>query len=151
MGKPKNGVLLPVAPNLSEVPSGYIDMRNAIIDKIQKNRLRFAIQVNSGMIELYWEIGNEILNRQKNEGWGAKVIDRLSKDLKDAYPELSGLSPRNLKYMRKFAEHWSDITIVQQVVAQLPWQYIISLYLTFPIVNALLSQFSLTHYQLRLK
>jgi len=122
MGKPKDGVLLPVAPNLSEVPSGYIDMRNAIIDKIQKNRLRFAIQVNSGMIELYWEIGNEILNRQKNEGWGAKVIDRLSKDLKDAYPELSGFSPRNLKYMRKFAEHWSDVSIVQQVVAQLPWR-----------------------------
>jgi predicted nuclease of restriction endonuclease-like (RecB) superfamily len=122
MGKPKDGVLLPVAPSLSEVPSGYIDMRNAIIVKIQKNRLRFAIQVNSGMIELYWEIGNEILNRQKNEGWGAKVIDRLSKDLKDAYPELSGFSPRNLKYMRKFAEYWSDVQIVQQVVAQLPWR-----------------------------
>jgi predicted nuclease of restriction endonuclease-like (RecB) superfamily len=122
MGKLKDGVLLPVAPSLSEVPSGYIDMRNAIIAKIHKNRLRFVIQVNSGMIELYWEIGNEILNRQKNEGWGAKVIDRLSKDLKDAYPELSGFSPRNLKYMRKFAEYWSDILIVQQVVAQLPWR-----------------------------
>jgi len=122
MGKPKDGVLLPVAPSLSEVPNGYIDMRNTIIEKIQKNRLRFAIQVNSGMIELYWEIGNEILKRQKNEGWGAKVIDRLSKDLKDAYPELSGFSPRNLKYMRKFAEYWPDVPIVQQVVAQLPWR-----------------------------
>jgi len=122
MGNPRDGVLLPVAPGLSEVPSGYIDMRNAIIAKIQKNRLHFVIQVNSGMIELYWEIGNEILTRQKNEGWGAKVIDRLSKDLKDAYPELNGFSPRNLKYMRKFAEYWSDVSIVQQVVAQLPWR-----------------------------
>jgi len=124
MGKPKNSVLLPVAPGLAEVPGGYIDMRNAIIAKIQESRLRFAIQVNSGMIELYWEIGNEILNRQKNEGWGTKVIDRLSKDLKDTYPELNGFSPRNLKYMRKFAEHWPDVQIVQQVVAQVPWHYI---------------------------
>jgi len=122
MGKPKDGVLLPIAPSIADVPNGYIDMRNAIIAKIQENRLRFVIQVNSGMIELYWEIGNEILSRQKNEGWGTKVIDRLSKDLKDAYPELSGFSPRNLKYMRKFAEHWSDISIVQQVVAQIPWR-----------------------------
>jgi predicted nuclease of restriction endonuclease-like (RecB) superfamily len=122
IGKLKDGVLLPVAPSLSEVPSGYIDMRNAIIDKIQKNRLRFAIQVNSGMIELYWEIGNEILNRQKNEGWGAKVIDRLSKDLKESFPEMNGFSPRNLGNMKKFAESWPNILILQQVVAKLPWR-----------------------------
>ena len=122
MSKPKKGVLIPVAPGLAEVPNGYIDMRDAIIAKIRESRFRFAIQVNSGMIELYWNIGTEILHRQKNEGWGAKVIDRLSKDLKDAYPELSGFSPRNLKYMRKFAEYWSDLSIVQQVVAQIPWR-----------------------------
>jgi len=61
------------------------------------------VQVNAGMIELYWSIGNEILSRQKKEGWGAKVIDRLSADLKEAYPEMAGFSARNLKYMRKFA------------------------------------------------
>ncbi|MDR2650515.1 MAG: DUF1016 N-terminal domain-containing protein [Clostridiales bacterium] len=76
----------------------------------------------TGMIELYWNVGNEILRRQQNEGWGAKVIDRLSIDLKDAYPELSGFSARNLKYIRKFAEYWSEASIVQQVVAQIPWR-----------------------------
>jgi hypothetical protein len=55
---------------------------------------------------LYWRIGHEILMRQARESWGAKVIDRLSADLKTAFPEMKGFSPRNLKYMRAFAEDW---------------------------------------------
>jgi predicted nuclease of restriction endonuclease-like (RecB) superfamily len=74
------------------------------------------------MIMLYWDIGRMILDRQKNEGWGAKVIDRLSFDLREAYPDMSGLSPRNLKYMRAFAAAWPDAEIVQRVVAQIPWR-----------------------------
>jgi len=70
---------------------------------------------------LYWRIGRDILVRQKKEGWGARVIDRLSADLRAAFPEMQGFSPRNLKYMRAFAEAWSDEQIVQQAVAQLPW------------------------------
>jgi predicted nuclease of restriction endonuclease-like (RecB) superfamily len=70
---------------------------------------------------LYWQIGREILVRQQQEGWGAKTIDRLAKDLKQEFPEMKGFSPRNLKYMRAFAEAWSDEVIVQQVVAQIPW------------------------------
>ena len=63
-----------------------------------------------------------ILGRQEREGWGARVIDRLSVDLRDAYPDLSGLSPRNLKYMRAFAAAWPDREIVQRTVAQTPWR-----------------------------
>lgn len=70
---------------------------------------------------LYWGIGKEILTRQKAEGWGAKVIDQLAKDLHQAFPDMQGFSPRNLKYMRALAEAWPDEAIVQQVVAQLPW------------------------------
>ena len=64
------------------------------------------------MIYLYWNIGRSILKRQAEEGWGAKIIDRMAKDLKDAFPEMSGFSPRNIKYMRKFAESWPDFEIV---------------------------------------
>ena len=95
-------------------------IQDSIVEKIESSRVRFAIQINTGMIELYWDIGNEILQRQQNEGWGAKVIDRLSKELKETFTEMSGFSPRNLKYMRKLAENWSDGAIVQQVVAQIP-------------------------------
>jgi len=59
--------------------------------------------------------------RQEQEGWGARVIDRLSTDLHAAFPELEGFSPRNLKYMRAFAEAWPEPALVQQVAAQLPW------------------------------
>jgi predicted nuclease of restriction endonuclease-like (RecB) superfamily len=62
------------------------------------------------------------LEKQTNEGWGAKVIDRLSKDLKDVFPEIQGFSSRNLKYMRKFAECWNDYEFVQCAVAQIPWR-----------------------------
>jgi predicted nuclease of restriction endonuclease-like (RecB) superfamily len=113
---------MPVAPSLADVPAGYADMRDAIVEKIKASRVKIAIQANSGMNELYWDIGNEILRRQKNEGWGAKVIDRLSKDLKDIFPDMSGFSPRNLGSMKKFAATWTDFSILQRVVAKIPWR-----------------------------
>ena len=122
MGNQKNGVLIPIAPSIAETPDGYIDMRDTIIAKIKESRVHFAIRANSGMMELYWEIGNEILRRQKNEGWGAKVIDRLSKDLREIFPDMSGFSPRNLSNMKKFAASWSDFLILQRVVAKIPWR-----------------------------
>lgn len=122
MGNPKEGVLIPVAPGLAEMPDTYMDMRDSIIAKIKESRIRFAVQVNAGMIELYWNIGGEILRRQKDEGWGAKVIDRLSKDLKETFPEMSGFSPRNLGSMKKFAASWTDASILQRTVAKIPWR-----------------------------
>jgi len=73
------------------------------------------------MIDLYWSIGSVILARQAAEGWGAKVIDRLSQDLRTAFPDMSGLSARNLKYMRAFAAAWPERAIVQQALHKLPW------------------------------
>ena len=72
-------------------------------------------------ILLYWSIGRDIRARQRAEGWGAKVITRLAADLRRAFPDMTGISARNLKYMRLFADAWPDRTIVQQVAAQLPW------------------------------
>jgi predicted nuclease of restriction endonuclease-like (RecB) superfamily len=73
------------------------------------------------MVLLYWDIGRMILDRQEREGWGAKIIDRLAADLREAFPDMKGFSPRNLKYMRAFAAEWTDLAIVQQVAAQIPW------------------------------
>ncbi|HJH32336.1 MAG TPA: DUF1016 domain-containing protein [Methanosarcinaceae archaeon] len=74
------------------------------------------------MVLMYWDLGKVILDRQECQGWGAKVIDRLSYDLKNAFPDMSGFSPRNLKYMRTFAEAWPEREIVQRTVAQIPWR-----------------------------
>lgn len=79
------------------------------------------------MVLLYWQIGRDILERQAREGWGAKVIERLAHDLRAAFPDMKGFSPRNLKYMRAFAEAWSDVEFVQQAAAQLPWFHLCTL------------------------
>lgn len=89
--------------------------------KIAAARHRAGLSINRELVVLYWTIGNDILGRQEREGWGAKVIDRLAGDLGRAFPEMTGLSARNLKYMRAFAEAWPDSEFVQQVVALLPW------------------------------
>lgn len=122
MGKDKNGVIFPVAPNLSEMSDSYLDFIEEIKKEIQNQRLKVVLNANSSMICLYWNIGKAILQKQEEEGWGTRVIDRMAKDLKDAFPDMSGFSPRNIKYMRKFAECWPDFEIVQQVVAQIPWR-----------------------------
>ena len=122
MGKNKDGVIFPVAPNLSEMSDTYLKFIEEIKAEIQKQRISVVLNANSSMICLYWNIGRAIIKKQEKEGWGTKVIDRMAKDLKDAFPDMSGFSPRNIKYMRKFARCWPDFEFVQQVVAQIPWR-----------------------------
>ena len=99
----------------------YEGLLRSLKDRIRSAQVRAAVSVNAELVLLYWGIGREILNRQNQEGWGAKVIDRLAADLRRAFPGMRGLSARNLKYMRAFAEAWPEEAIVQQVVAQIPW------------------------------
>ena len=86
-----------------------------------------VMAANAAMVLLYWDIGRMILDRQERAGWGTKVIDRLSADLRAAYPDMKGLSPRNLKYMRAFAAAWPGRAIVQEVLARIPWYHHIAL------------------------
>jgi predicted nuclease of restriction endonuclease-like (RecB) superfamily len=67
------------------------------------------------------QIGREILQRQEQEGWGAKVIEQLAQDLKREFPDVKGFSRTNLLYMRAFAEAYPEEQFVQQVVGQIPW------------------------------
>jgi len=90
-------------------------------------QLRAAVVVNSELVRLYWSIGRDILTRQAEQGWGTKVIDRLARDLKAAFPEMQGLSRTNLLYMRAFAQAWTENQIVQQAVGQIPWGHNIRL------------------------
>jgi predicted nuclease of restriction endonuclease-like (RecB) superfamily len=83
--------------------------------------------VNRELVTLYWQIGREILDRQQRQGWGAGVVDRLARDLKAAFPDMRGFSPRNLKYMRSLAQAWPDAEFVQQPAAQLPWFHLCTL------------------------
>ncbi|WIG59653.1 MAG: hypothetical protein OJF49_002400 [Ktedonobacterales bacterium] len=103
------------------VPEGYDALLGELKVRIAEARLRATLVVNRELVLLYWQIGRDILARQREQGWGAKVIDRLAADLRHEFPEMKGFSPRNLKYMRALAEAYPDELIVQQVAAQLPW------------------------------
>lgn len=126
-GRAKEKVIFPIAESLSAMPENYKSFIAEIKHQIQKERLKSVLSANKSMILLYWNIGKSIIERQNSEGWGTKVIDRMSHDLKTEFPEMSGFSPRNLKYMRKFADAWPNIEIVQRIVAQIPWRSNITL------------------------
>ena len=107
--------------SLTIPPDGYTDWLLELRERIHAAQQRASLAVNQELVLLYWQIGQDILARQTNEGWGTKVIDRLAHDLRNDFPDMKGFSPRNLKYMRAFAEAWPDSEFVQQAVAQLPW------------------------------
>jgi predicted nuclease of restriction endonuclease-like (RecB) superfamily len=107
--------------SLTTPPEGYGDWLTDLKGRIHNAQQRATLAVNRELVLLYWQIGQDILARQAEQGWGAKVIERLAHDLRSAFPEMKGFSPRNLKYMRAFAEAWPDAEFVQQAAAQLPW------------------------------
>lgn len=107
------------------LPSDYQDYLAQLKERIRSAQVKAALAVNRELVLLYWEIGRDILQRQAQQGWGTKVIDQLAKDLKQEFPEMSGFSARNLKYMRAFAEAYPDGSIVQQPAAQLTDELIV--------------------------
>lgn len=103
------------------LPSGYAPLLADLKARVRAAQTRAVLSVNRELILLYWHIGGQILRCQQEEGWGAKVVDRLAKDLRAEFPEIEGFSPRNLKYMRSLAVAYPEGEFVQQVVAQIPW------------------------------
>jgi len=114
-------------PEIVPLPPDYAPWLAELKSRIHTAQQRAALAVNRELVLLYWQIGRDILARQRNEGWGAKVIERLAQDLRNAFPEMKGFSPRNLKYMRAFAEAWPEAEFVQAVLAQLPWYHQLAL------------------------
>ncbi len=109
------------------LPDTYPELLRELKQRIRESQLRASVSVNRELVLLYWRIGRDILVRQEREQWGAKVIDRLAADLKRAFPEMKGFSPRNLKYMRAFAEAWPNEEFVQAVLAQITWYHNLTL------------------------
>jgi len=112
---------MPKQTSFSDADKNYIALLDGLKKHIRSAQIKAVLAVNRELILLYWQIGQEILERQQQQGWGSKVIERLAKDLKKEFPDMQGFSSRNLKYMRSFAEAWPDEQIVQQLVAQIPW------------------------------
>lgn len=126
-GKPKAQVVFPQPEGLLAMPESYEAFIGQLKEQIGRQRLNAVVQANSAMTVLYWQIGRAIGIKQEHEGWGSKVIDRLGYDLKEAFPDMGGFSSRNLTYMKKFADAYPDIEIVQRTVALIPWRSNITL------------------------
>lgn len=103
----------------SEMVKNYTQILSELKTKIKQSQLKATLAVNSELLSVYWEIGNTIKQQQELEGWGTKIIDRLATDLKSEFPQMQGLSTRNIKYMRAFAEAYPYFPFVQEGLAQI--------------------------------
>lgn len=112
---------------LENLPVDYGDFLDRIKSEIRLARFKVNLAANSALLQIYWQIGCWILNQQNRSEWGAKVIDKLSHDLRKEFPDMQGLSARNLKYMRQFAAIYPDPEFVQATLAQIPWYHHITL------------------------
>ncbi|MEO8017434.1 MAG: PDDEXK nuclease domain-containing protein [Pseudomonadota bacterium] len=113
-----------VTPSL---PPDYGTTLKALQQRVLQARSRVILSANSALVMLYWEVGRTILERQSQEGWGAKIVDRLARDLRRSFPDMQGFSTRNLQFMRGFAREFPDSAIVKQLVSQLPWGHVLCL------------------------
>jgi hypothetical protein len=98
----------------------YIQWLSGVKNRIQSAQIKAALKVNAELIALYWELGSEISQKEKEAQWGDKLIPQLSKDLLGAFPEMKGFSRSNLYYIKKwFLFYSSKSQIVQQLVGQM--------------------------------
>ena len=108
-------------------PTGYSELLTDLRRQVRVARAKAVRTVNTQLIELYWSIGHDILLQQEQQGWGSGVIRRIAEDLRAEFPDMKGLSARNLQYMTTFAGAWAKAPIAQQAAAQLPWGHIMVL------------------------
>lgn len=120
-GRTRPEAIFPVAPPASALPETYAATFQEIKTHLRNARIRAILAANPVVIEAYWNTGKIILARQQEATWGAKVIDRLAADLQEAFPDMGGLSSRNLLSMKLFAEAFPEDPIAKQPVSQLPW------------------------------
>lgn len=92
-----------------------------IKQKIYSAKSKAILSANKLMIELYFEIGKSIVEKQEALGWGKSVVEQMSKDLIEEFGEKSGYSSQNLWYMRQFYNSYKDNPILQQLVGEIPW------------------------------
>jgi len=108
------------------IPEGYAELLAAAKDRVRRAHISAARRVNSELVLMYLALGQLILDRQADEGWGTRVLERLAEDLQSEFPAQRGFSRRNLHYCRRAASIFADQE-VQQVAALLPWGHVMVL------------------------
>ena len=117
-GVPAKGELVPLSG--TALPQGYAELLEDLKGRVRTAQLKAARAVNRELIQLYWDIGRLIVERQEREGWGKAVIERLAEDVQKAFPGLKGFSRTNIFRMRAlYLAYAKDLPIVPQPVGQL--------------------------------
>lgn len=115
-----NDIIVPQTTEKQDrLSEDYNNWRKKIISLIEQSKLKAILSVNAELLALYWKIGNDILIKQKENGWGTKVIVQLSKDLSEQFPDDRGYSKRNLRNMKRFASEYTALPIWQVPLAKL--------------------------------
>ncbi len=105
----------------------YLDFVQEIKNSIREAQIKAMVKVNQELLLMYWNIGKSIIQMQKQFKWGDSFLEQLAKDLKKEYPNSTGYSFRNLKYMRLFAKENNEFIIGQSPIAQISWTHNIRL------------------------
>ena len=105
------------------LPNDYKFTLETIIDKIQKAQQNATISANYYLLKLYWDVGNIIVEKKNKEDWGTGVIERLSIDLRNKFPNMQGFSPRNMRNMRQLVENYPDEKIIETTLSQITWSH----------------------------
>jgi predicted nuclease of restriction endonuclease-like (RecB) superfamily len=101
------------------INSAYKDWLRELKANIKKSQIKASLAVNSELIQLYWNLGKQIVEKQEYAQWGSGFIDQLSKDLKEEFPNMGGFSAKNLRYCKAFYAFYGNSSIWQQLVAKL--------------------------------
>lgn len=110
-----------------QLDKNYKDFLTGIKDRLRAAQIRASLAVNSEVIKFYWELGNDIIEKQKAFKWGERFLEQFSQDMRQEFPEMQGFSVTTLKRMRLFARGYPDFQKGAQPVHQLPWGHIVLL------------------------
>jgi predicted nuclease of restriction endonuclease-like (RecB) superfamily len=105
----------------------YKHFLSGIKERLQAAQIRAALAANNELIQFYWELGNDLIEKQKSHQWGSGFLEQFSHDMRQAFPEMQGFSKRNLEHMRRFATLYPKIEFAKQSVSQLPWGHVVRL------------------------
>lgn len=94
----------------------YIIWIEEIKKKVRTAQIKAAVTINKELILFYWDFGKMLTIKMENTEWGDKVLDKVSKDLRKEFPDMSGFSKTNLKYIKRFYEYFSSQNLVEFVI-----------------------------------
>lgn len=111
---------LPTAKRTSVSPANYVNFITSLKSKIRSSQLKAVVAVNRELIKLYWEIGLEIVERQRIDGWGTKVLERVAQDLQNEFSGIEGFSRSNLFRMKAFYLAYEKVAQAVRQLEDLP-------------------------------